>query len=245
MKKIYIILISIAAGVCLAIGGVVLTDLLSKDQNEGTSQETQQLNQPTQDQATEKAQDEANEKSQYKSPDLKMLHAKGNVRSIEGIPAELSWWLSDQKKIIFTRDGVLAFTLDKKLLSNLEGEVERDEFGRFISIRDFSNTINELGYNEDGFIATYSFYMEGCGGTTKYEYNEKDELTKTVFKGECEFEFERFITVSRYSNYLYDSHDNWISRKVKEETKTYNLDDDLIDTETNTYTEKRTIKYFD
>ena len=241
MKKIYIFLISFVAGACLAIGGYMLVDYLIQGNNNPQPVPNEQ-----QEELQDEPQDEQPDQPQYKSPDLKMMQAKGNVRTIEGSFEEFSYW-TESKKIIFNRDGVFAFTLDKKFLSELEGEVERDEYGRFITINALmlGNTINSFEYNNDGFIAKYYFSMEGCSSTTRYEYNDNDDLVKKISTSECVGLGERYTSETTYSNYKYDSHGNWISRKCKTVSKNYDEFDELMEANTSNDTETRKITYYE
>ena len=98
---------------------------------------------------------------------------------------------------------------------------EYDSEGRPIAYAD-EMTVSQWTYNNNGFVATHLSYSDACGGTTTYEYNEKNEVVKTTEKGSCEpGGIAEYYRTNIYSNYKYDVYGNWISRDVKEEGKGY------------------------
>ena len=190
----------------------------------------------------------------YKSSDLKMELARGNVKSIVYIS---SVDYANNDTINYTPDGYRLY--DKIWGSKLDPddfEIERNNKGQLISFvlwPDAESYIEEYTYNEDGFIASYGSYSDGAGGGSECEYNEKNELIKEMDEGVREPSGnEEYIHTITYSNYKYDHCGNWISRDVKEEWKFkifdeergYHIHNPENDT-SETSTQKRVIIYYD
>ena len=180
----------------------------------------------------------------YKSSDLKMVLARGNVKSIV---YKDSRYDDNEETINYTPDG----ENEEYILSDEYCLLERNNNGQLLSIDDDGMCFDEWEYNNNGFVATHVSYCDACGGTTTYEYNEKNEVVKTTEKGLCEPEgIAEYYKTNIYSNYKYDVYGNWISRDVKEEGKGYGYSDsgklvrlpDLDTTES--YTETRKITYY-
>ena len=230
MKKI---LISFAAGACLAIGGVMLVDYLRKDNNDDRCLVTEQQDE----------QQEVIDLLQYKSADLQMQQAKGNVRTIEYKPTSENYY---GKTINYNPDGINEEYLEEYLEEAYEGDVEIKRNSQnqliYIGVSEYE-TYEEWTYNDDGFIATHTLEEPLRGYTSQYEYNEKNELVKCVKEGNSACDPESsFISVIIYSNYKYDSRGNWISRDVKEEHKF--LDCPEYDF-SRSYTEPRVITFYE
>ena len=102
----------------------------------------------------------------------------------------------------------------------------------------------EWTYNHNGFIDTH-VWMDGFStyGNSRYEYNEENELIKVTTVSQSQG--FKYTTVSTLSDYQYDSHGNWISRRCKIVSKEYGVTDEIISADTKTKTETRTIKYYE
>jgi hypothetical protein len=248
MKKLPYILLIICVGVGLAIGAVMLVDHLSKDKYDGRRLVTEQPD--------HLAQDEVLDVSQYKSPDLQMQLAKGNVKSIE----------FEYEKLNYTPNGLLIKNYDYI-------DIKRNEKGQIISILQSEEEVSEDGYyytyDNNGFVKelTHGFacFVEGESSQsyTKYTYKgeelmkeETREWDDTWHSGEDGVNDAKIesTTITTYTNYEYDNRGNWISREMKTETnsKLYELDECLgniirfVKEENNSNSEiqKRTITYY-
>ncbi|MBR5828397.1 MAG: hypothetical protein IKY49_04090 [Paludibacteraceae bacterium] len=228
MKNIYVILIGIVAGACLAIGGIMLVNHLGENSNGDRALATEQSAHPL----------EAIDLPPYKSPDLQMEMARGNVRSIE-------FKNTDGALIVYN------YTHDGMNEEELEGVFERNELGQIVSYYDSDS----YTYNKDGFISETKRWVETCYMVSKYEYNEYNELVKEVEKIFNEGMYDDELAheaVYVYSNYKYDDCGNWISRSVKVERKKKHVDYDIpVDVHSPKYdtdvfrTEKRKITYYE
>lgn len=248
MQKLPYILLIICAGVGLAIGAVMLVDHLSKDKYDG-----RRLVAELPDHL---AQDEVLDVSQYKSPDLQMQLAKGNVKSVE----------FEYEKLNYTPNGLLIKNYDYI-------DIKRNEKGQIISILQSEEEVSEEGYyytyDNNGFVKelTHGFacFVEGESyeSYTKYTYKgeelmkeETREWDDTWHSGEDGVNDAKIesTTITTYTNYEYDNRGNWISREMKTETnsKLYELDECLgniirfVKEENNSNSEiqKRTITYY-
>jgi hypothetical protein len=248
MKKLPYILLIICAGVGLAIGAVMLVDHLSKDKYDGRRLVTEQPD--------HLAQDEVLDVSQYKSPDLQMQLAKGNVKSIE----------FEYEKLNYTPNGLLIKNYDYI-------DIKRNEKGQIISILESEEEVSEEGYfytyDNNGFVKELTHrsacFVEGESSEsyTKYTYKgeelmkeETREWDDTWHSGEDGVNDAKIesTTITTYTNYEYDNRGNWISREMKTETnsKLYELDECLgniirfVKEENNSNSEiqKRTITYY-
>jgi hypothetical protein len=248
MKKLPYILLIICVGVGLAIGAVMLVDHLSKDKYDGRRLVTEQPD--------HLAQDEVLDVSQYKSPDLQMQLAKGNVKSIE----------FEYEKLNYTPNGLLIKNYDYI-------DIKRNEKGQIISILESEEEVSEEGYyytyDNNGFVKELTHrsacFVEGESSEsyTKYTY-KGEELMKEETRdwadiwcrgedGVNDGKIES-TTITTYTNYEYDNRGNWISREMKTETnsKLYELDECLgniirfVKEENNSNSEiqKRTITYY-
>jgi hypothetical protein len=248
MKKLPYILLIICVGVGLAIGAVMLVDHLSKDKYDGRRLVTEQPD--------HLAQDEVLDVSQYKSPDLQMQLAKGNVKSIE----------FEYEKLNYTPNGLLIKNYDYI-------DIKRNEKGQIISILQSEEEVSEDGYyytyDNNGFVKelTHGFacFVEGESSQsyTKYTYKgeelmkeETREWDDTWHSGEDGVNDAKIesTTITTYTNYEYDNRGNWISREMKTETnsKLYELDGGLgnvirfvkEENYSNSEIQKRTITYY-
>jgi hypothetical protein len=248
MKKLPYILLIICVGVGLAIGAVMLVDHLSKDKYDGRRLVTEQPD--------HLAQDEVLDVSQYKSPDLQMQLAKGNVNSIE----------FEYEKLNYTPNGLLIKNYDYI-------DIKRNEKGQIISILQSEEEVSEDGYyytyDNNGFVKelTHGFacFVEGESSQsyTKYTYKgeelmkeETREWDDTWHSGEDGVNDAKIesTTITTYTNYEYDNRGNWISREMKTETnsKLYELDGGLgnvirfvkEENYSNSEIQKRTITYY-
>ncbi|MBR5828394.1 MAG: hypothetical protein IKY49_04075 [Paludibacteraceae bacterium] len=250
MQKLPYILLIICAGVGLAIGAVMLVDHLSKDKYDGRRLVTEQPD--------HLAQDEVLDVSQYKSPDLQMQLAKGNVNSIE----------YEYEKLNYTPNGLLIKNDDYITI-----DIKRNEKGQIISIlesaeEEISEEVYYYTYDNNGFVKeqTYSYacFVEGESyeSYTKYTY-KGEELMKEETRewadiwghGDgVEAGKSESTTIATYTNYKYDNRGNWISREKKRETnsKLYELDESLgniirfvkEENNSNSVVQKRTITYY-
>lgn len=152
----------------------------------------------------------------YMSNDLKMMFARGPVKSIVYI------YTGDypyNDTINYTPNGKRIY-VEEEIVFEVSVE-EYDSEGRPVAYAD-EMTVSQWTYNNNGFVATHLSYSDACGGTTTYEYNEKNEVVKTTEKGSCEpGGIAEYYRTNIYSNYKYDVYGNWISRDVKEEGKGY------------------------
>jgi hypothetical protein len=250
MKKLPYILLIICVGVGLAIGAVMLVDHLSKDKYDGRRLVTEQPD--------HLAQDEVLDVSQYKSPDLQMQLAKGNVNSIE----------FEYEKLNYTPNGLLIKNDDYITIN-----IKRNEKGQIISILESEEEVSEEGYfytyDNNGFVKELTHrsacFVEGESSEsyTKYTYKgeelmkeETREWDDTWHSGEDGVNDAKIesTTITTYTNYEYDNRGNWISREMKTETnsKLYELDECLgniirfVKEENNSNSEiqKRTITYY-
>ena len=160
----------------------------------------------------------------YKSPDLKMVLARGNVKSIVNKDSRYDDY---EATINYTPDGE-----NEEYSADVLCDLSRNDFGQITYSSDCGSEY-EWTYNGDGFIATY-VWMKGMSsaGNVEYEYNEKNELVKDTRHGVSQG--EEWDAVRIYSNYKYDSRGNWISRNVKETENGTSI----------SYTETREITYY-
>jgi hypothetical protein len=250
MKKLPYILLIICVGVGLAIGAVMLVDHLSKDKYDGRRLVTEQPD--------HLAQDEVLDVSQYKSPDLQMQLAKGNVNSIE----------FEYEKLNYTPNGLLIKNDDYITIN-----IKRNEKGQIISILESEEEVSEevyyYTYDNNGFVKELTHrsacFVEGESSEsyTKYTY-KGEELMKEETRdwadiwcrgedGVNDGKIES-TTITTYTNYEYDNRGNWISREMKTETnsKLYELDGGLgnvirfvkEENYSNSEIQKRTITYY-
>ena len=160
----------------------------------------------------------------YKSPDLKMVLARGNVKSIVYKDSRYDDY---EATVNYTPDGE-----NEEYLADVLCDLSRNDFGQITYSSDCGSEY-EWTYNGDGFIATYVWIIGlSSAGDSEYEYNEKNELVKETRHGISQG--EEWDAVKIYSNYKYDSRGNWISRDVKV----------TGDGTSKSYTETREITYY-
>jgi hypothetical protein len=228
----------------------MLVDHLSKDKYDGRRLVTEQPD--------HLAQDEVLDVSQYKSPDLQMQLAKGNVNSIE----------FEYEKLNYTPNGLLIKNNDYITVN-----IKRNEKGQIISILESEEEVSEevyyYTYDNNGFVKELTHrsacFVEGESSEsyTKYTY-KGEELMKEETRdwadiwcrgedGVNDGKIES-TTITTYTNYEYDNRGNWISREMKTETnsKLYELDGGLgnvirfvkEENYSNSEIQKRTITYY-
>ena len=176
---------------------------------------------------------------QFKSPDLQMELARGNVSSIK---------YNDCKILDYSYEGWYDVS---------EGcRVERNDKNQLVY---FSNgyegcemILYEWSYNDKGYIDVESSFLCECERETKYIYNDSNELVRMEISGDNLGDV--FIEKYTFTNYQYDSHGNWISRDVRWEMKpdvdseAYKEDPKFYNEyykENKAYTETRIITYYD
>jgi hypothetical protein len=252
MKKLPYILLIIVAGVGLAIGGVMLVDHLGKDKYGGRRLVTELPENPVWDKVVDI--------SRYKSSDLQMQLAKGNVKRIN--------------ETSYSPNGIYQIDKESCII-----HIKRNEKGQIIEILDSERWDDGDFVNEDYYYYTYDnngflkelthTFADGVEGEyhesyTHYTYSG-DNLIKAETRSWADVWLRRgdgiddakivTTTITIYSNYKYDSHGNWISREVKEETNSniYELDEQYGNIKrfvkeenySNSDTETRTITYYD
>ena len=243
MKPIYTIILTALGGIVLGAVGFMAVDYFTKDQNQRTP-----VTALPGDTTTVMVDSVATPPPPtYKSPDLQMELAKGDVRKIvtykkEGSSKEL---LSTEN---YDPEGWLNIANnpdyeDCKIKRNSQKQIisMKWENNEFVDVTEFGS---DYKYNKDGFLKTKTFSGYEWGYVGKFTYNNNNDLIK-YYKEEYA-EGDNYDIIMTYSNYEYDQMGNWISRKVKEVYKMYEDYEKkkVYETETSTYTETRVITYY-
>ena len=239
MKKLPLILIIISAAVVLSLCAVMLVDHLSKDNNDDRRIVTSLPENPSEC---------VSQSKEYKTPDLQMVHAKGNVKCIKVTSAQSTDYLTTYH---FDKEGWLL--IEKSLLeyqfhSKEDGyDYKRNSQHQLVNIRrmtnsEFGGVTREYQYNKKGFVSKYigggyeHFWIGEC------TYDSNDNLIK-IFESH-EGDGDDYTETYTYSNYKLDSRGNWISRSVKYNNSLGSEWAEYINVPSS-YTEKRKITYYD
>jgi hypothetical protein len=248
MKQLHLIIISAAAGIVLTAASFLVVNHLVNDDPIGDYLESISVYEKTLD---------------YKTPDLQMVLAKGDVARIRLFNCDTTDWSNTEPyqdsyyDIYGWHIDVDHFYIDnfdcfKKYVATIERNSKAQKVKTKLSsppkydcdgdMAGMNNSWSTYSYNSRGFLSTVEFRGLEHGFKTKYYYNNYDEQIKSVTEKSV-VELCVIITKS-YSNYKYDDHGNWISRDVvKTEVSCYSEYADENPAPT-TFTETREITYY-
>ena len=185
----------------------------------------------------------------YKTPDLQMMQAKGNVKYIKfdhpllascfksGICYfDKNGWI-DVNQTCFSKT-----TVERNGKWQLVGMYR--EYEAFTDESDFPlGCSSEWLYNSSGLVTKIVGYEWEWVDTKIYIYDEEDVVVE--MRMDWSDSSGGGAEIYYYSNYTYDSYGNWISRDVVLEEKYYDLDGSCEGTEYKEYVETRTIVYYE
>lgn len=126
-----------------------------------------------------------------------------------------------------------------------KSELNFNEKGRNITEFYYDNQNDVLKHNSDGILVNISYHPGSDGTNACVRYTSLNEFGHPV-KASFSYEGPGVNSVDgtmEFSDYVYDSNQNWTSRKV---SATYNFTDfetEAVTKKSDTWTEKRTLLY--
>lgn len=184
----------------------------------------------------------------YKTPDLRMLQVKGNVKYImftKDCPAsgfKSAYCYFDRNGWIDVNKTFYSKTTVKRNGSWQLVAIER-EYEAFVDGFDMPlGYYSEWSYNSSGFVTKIANSEWEWANTDIYIYDSNDVLIEK--RTEWDSNGDSGYDIYTYSSYKYDSRGNWISRYVTVRRKSYDIEGDFSTT-SESYVEKRVIAYYD